>query len=477
MKAYDVAVDQQLSGAEICTDVVSNVQLGGVQLHVVLIMLRTGRDWNRIANASQNWSTEAWRFFFQTYHPKSDARLLVLMMVVLAVLLDTNDVVAEASDAMDVDVTSSRSFWKTGTQSSCAGITRSDSEHSNVTSAPRSREASMFEASKRSLAETRCVDMVNVDLNALEIGAVLLLARNHKIQVAIDSCAAVTVFVHFRWFVTKSCKSCMDLSARKVKDKLRDVSFWHANPRMAETCEVLGAVSESDMSHDVLFPCHDEGTQACVPRGMRNETGAGVKRSLRIASRDCSSRCSDDWKERQFRFELITFGAGTDRGHDDQDCKFIAPEMRGVWRVAIPALFLQDVARLRSLVVGGNPGSRAVVFPIPRVGLLEERPAVSGRREKTQREELQCPVEDDTAEGLVVKTVKILLVTSLGRCDDRSTAGLCTLRVTMLIDGWKAHVPMFKWKGIRNSIWIVLTCEEQPKIESRGCADSRRVNG
>ena len=38
--------------------------------------------------------------------------------------------------------------------------------------------------------------------------------------------------------------------------------------------------------------------------------------------------------------------------------------------------------RLRSLVVGGNPGSRVVVFPIPRVGLLEERPAVSGRREK-----------------------------------------------------------------------------------------------
>ena len=34
----------------------------------------------------------------------------------------------------------------------------------------RSREASVFEASKRSLAEVRCVDMVNVDLNALEIG-------------------------------------------------------------------------------------------------------------------------------------------------------------------------------------------------------------------------------------------------------------------------------------------------------------------
>ena len=30
----------------------------------------------------------------------------------------------------------------------------------------RSREASVFEASKRSLAEARCVDLVNVDLNS-----------------------------------------------------------------------------------------------------------------------------------------------------------------------------------------------------------------------------------------------------------------------------------------------------------------------
>ena len=124
----------------------------------------------------------------------------------------------------------------------------------------RSREASVFEASKRSLAETRCVDMMNVDLNALENGSMLLLARNHKIQVGIDSCAAVTVFAHFRWFVTKSCKSCVDLSARKVKGKLRGVSFWCVNPRMAKTCEVLVAVSENDMSHDVFFPCYGEGT-------------------------------------------------------------------------------------------------------------------------------------------------------------------------------------------------------------------------
>ena len=44
------------------------------------------------------------------------------------------------------------------------------------------------------------------------------------------------------------------------------------------------------------------------------------------------------------------------------------------------------------------------------------------QEEKTQREELLCQMEDDTAEGLV------------GR--------------VKLIDGWKAHVPMFKWKSI-----------------------------
>ena len=58
------------------------------------------------------------------------------MMVVLGFLFDTNDVVVEAGDAMDVDVTSSRSSTgasKTGTLSSCAGITRCDSKQSNVT--------------------------------------------------------------------------------------------------------------------------------------------------------------------------------------------------------------------------------------------------------------------------------------------------------------------------------------------------------
>ena len=42
----------------------------------------------------------------------------------------------------------------------------------------------------------------------------------------------------------KSCRSCLDPSAQEVISQLRDVSFWHVNSRMAETCEVLVAVSE-----------------------------------------------------------------------------------------------------------------------------------------------------------------------------------------------------------------------------------------
>ena len=85
---YDGVINQQLSGdvtsAEIITDVVSKVQLGSVQLYFVLIMVGTGRDVDRIASALRGWSTKAWRLLFQA------------SMVVLAVFLDTNDVVAEA---------------------------------------------------------------------------------------------------------------------------------------------------------------------------------------------------------------------------------------------------------------------------------------------------------------------------------------------------------------------------------------------
>ena len=213
----------------------------------------------------------------------------------------------------------------------------------------RSREASVFEASKRSLAETRCVDMVNVDLNALEIGAVLLLARNHKIQVGIDSCAAVTVFVHFRCFVTKSLQVLYGSECSKSERQApRCVILVRESENGRDPRSLGGSVRERHESRCVLPLSRRRYPSVCVPRGMWNETGAGVKRSLRIASRDCSSQCSDDWKELQFRFELTTFGAGTDRGHDDRDCKFRVLETPEVCRTVHPV----ERTRLRSLVVG-----------------------------------------------------------------------------------------------------------------------------
>ena len=52
-----------------------------------------------------------------------------MLTVVLAVLLETNDVIVEPRDAMDVDVTSSRS--SKGASEARAGTTR-DREHPNV---------------------------------------------------------------------------------------------------------------------------------------------------------------------------------------------------------------------------------------------------------------------------------------------------------------------------------------------------------
>ena len=121
-------------------------------------------------------------------------------------------------------------------------------------------------------------------------------------------------------FVGKRTKSCMFGSECSKGE-------WQV-PRCAVlVCEVLVAVSESDMSPDVFFPCHDKGTQACA-----------VERKLEL-------------EERQFRFELITFGAGADRGHDDHDCKVRVHEV-------------PEARKTMSL-------SRDVGCPIPKDGLLE----------------------------------------------------------------------------------------------------------
>ena len=139
-----------------------------------------------------------------------------------------------------------------------------------------STEASAFEASNKSLAETICVDVVSVDLNGLQIGSVLWPDRNRKIQIAIGSCVAVIVFLRmladdFPMLRTtgrvQSCRSgrTLDLSARKVRCKFRDVSFWFVKARMPKTRKDLMAMSEtSDISHDVSFPRSNRGTKSCA---------------------------------------------------------------------------------------------------------------------------------------------------------------------------------------------------------------------
>ena len=98
---------------------------------------------------------------------------------------------------------------------------------------------------------------------------------------------------------------------------------------------------------------------------------------------------------------------------------------------------MQDIepCRKMSLVVGDKYGSRDVGYPIPKVGLLRVQPAVSGGREKMQREELRCKMENDAAEGPVVKTMRVLLAPCLGKGRDHLTAGLCTFRVVDRVKG------------------------------------------
>ena len=103
MGVYARAIDQELStdmtNVEVSTDVLSNEAMTGqskaksVQVYFVLIMLCTRRLLDRIAISPHGWGMEAWRLIFQEYSQKNNARLVVMMLEMLAFPLDTNDVV------------------------------------------------------------------------------------------------------------------------------------------------------------------------------------------------------------------------------------------------------------------------------------------------------------------------------------------------------------------------------------------------
>ena len=140
----------------------------------------------------------------------------------------------------------------------------------------RAKETSAFEAGDE-LAETGCIEMASVDLNALEIGAVQLLEKGHRIRIGIDSCAAVTVFPKSvaddhpmldmpgkaKSYRPASGKLLPDLGAWKVQVKLRGGSLRCVHPRVADSHRALMAVSEmNDMGRDVFFPRSDRGIKA-----------------------------------------------------------------------------------------------------------------------------------------------------------------------------------------------------------------------
>ena len=132
----------------------------------------------------------------------------------------------------------------------------------------RSKETSAFEAGD-GLAETGCIEMASVDLHALEIGAVQLQEKDHRIRIGIDSCAAVTVFpksvaddypmldMPGKRRVTRSAsgKLLPDLGARKVQ----------VNPRVAHT-------------HRAFCGNERHGTRCLLPKERQRHQGVRAPR-------------------------------------------------------------------------------------------------------------------------------------------------------------------------------------------------------
>ena len=307
-RAYAGAVDRDLSlgtmNAEISTDL-SIVQLGGVQLSVVLIMLCTRRALDCAVSVMYSWGMKAWRMFLSCVFPVERCKIWCIDARSIGNFaghercggqsgcwMHKNDkrrfeCIGRRRDLFKIIQGCFREFWKKQGLRVRVLVLREVTvsiRMSQETEEPRHGTVEGFEEKQR-MEQVRERERVQVlsrvrqvwrskrvrskqeKPGRSEIGAVLLLARSHKIQVGIDSCTAVIVFVHLRWFETKSCEPSLGLSARKVKGKFRCVPFWFAGLKMAETCEVLVvlvAVLESDINHDVFYPRDNEDTQACA---------------------------------------------------------------------------------------------------------------------------------------------------------------------------------------------------------------------
>ena len=319
-------------------------------------------------------------------------------------------------------------------------------------------------------------------LNALEIGSVQVSEGNRKLRSGIDSRAAVTLFpktVAEDYTVRKtpgkaksyrpaSGKFLPDLGARKVQVRLQDRSFRCVNPRVAM------AVSEMpEMGHDVFFPRSDRRIKAYAYHGgtetkMELERANGVfelpvelvpyKRTTSKASnKGASSSLSapeqvgrlmkkKNWEDRAPNVIGARNAVSPTESRPSGSCR--SSSFGGALRItrrqsqleselceagrnnpsrrhASTSLRMEE-ARLEAVSDGGGTGSddqsRDVSYPTP--GPLGERPIVPGGRERTQREdELQRQVEDDSAQGPVVRAERPSSAPSMDEWDGHLAAG------------------------------------------------------
>ena len=290
MKAYAEAIDQALSAdmttAECSTDAMSNDTMTGetkarsVQLYFVLIMLCTGSALDRIANAPHGWGMEAWRMLFQAYSPKNNARLVVMMLEVLAFPLHTNDVV-DSLETMERKIKEFERYANIEIPEFLKiGIVIRQAEEGPMRThlIMNSHRLATFQDIKtevtdvkqaQSAVKARSGDAMDVD--AFTKGSkgaskgscnkqdseVVCWYCDRKGHRASDCRKKQRDNDSGKSKDSKQCscrKKVTDLGARKIQVKLRDGSLRYVNPRVADTHRELMAESEmNDMGHDVFF--------------------------------------------------------------------------------------------------------------------------------------------------------------------------------------------------------------------------------
>jgi len=91
--AADMTVVESAGIPTLNTTMSPRTQQRSVQLYFILIMLCVGKALDRLANVPQGNGMEAWRMLYMAYAPKDYARLVVMMLEVLAYPLDANDII------------------------------------------------------------------------------------------------------------------------------------------------------------------------------------------------------------------------------------------------------------------------------------------------------------------------------------------------------------------------------------------------